>query len=119
MHPLTTSQIDDQGNMLDARIKSLEVEIIKQRDIMNKSKNPGAHNMAKQRAIRLLQQKKTLENQRMQLMNQSFNMEQAQFATESMRNTMMQVQIMREANQVMASQFGEMDIGDIEVWTTE
>lgn len=36
----------------------MEKEIVKQRDVMNKSRNVSARNTAKQRALQLMKQKK-------------------------------------------------------------
>lgn len=41
----------------------------------------------KQKALRLLKQKKTYESQRDNLLQQSFNMEQANFATQQLKDT--------------------------------
>ena len=44
-------------------------------------------NMVKQRALRVLKQKKTYEQQMMNLQNQSFNMEQANYAVQTIQDT--------------------------------
>jgi len=54
------------------------------------------------------------ENQRDQLMSQSFNMEQANFATQSMKDTATTVAAMKDANKTMKSQFKEIKINDVE-----
>lgn len=69
-------EIDDRATTLDKKIKDLDIEIFKQTEIINKSRNVGAKNSAKQRALQLLKQKKTYESQRNQLMQHSFNMGQ-------------------------------------------
>jgi hypothetical protein len=61
--------LDQRGQHLEAKIKSLDQEIIKQRDIMNKTRNPSQQNMAKQRALRLMKQKKMYEAQRDQVLH--------------------------------------------------
>eukprot|EP01127_Copromyxa_protea_P000630 TRINITY_DN10536_c0_g1_i1.p1 TRINITY_DN10536_c0_g1~~TRINITY_DN10536_c0_g1_i1.p1 ORF type:complete len:229 (+),score=49.83 TRINITY_DN10536_c0_g1_i1:27-689(+) len=106
--------LDQRSQHLDAKIRGIEQEIIKQRDIMNKTRNPSQQNMAKQRALRLMKQKKMYEAQRDQMMTQAFNMEQASFTTQTMQDTMLQVSAMRAANQTMKAQFQEFSMDDIE-----
>lgn len=55
------------------------------------------------------------EGQRAQLMQQSFNMEQASFMTQTMQDTMVQVQAMKGANEAMKANFKEISLDDIEV----
>lgn len=49
------------------------------------------------------------------MMTQAFNMEQASFTTQTMQDTMLQVQAMKAANQTMKSQFKEFNMDEIEV----
>eukprot|EP01126_Amoeba_proteus_P061416 TRINITY_DN8241_c0_g1_i1.p1 TRINITY_DN8241_c0_g1~~TRINITY_DN8241_c0_g1_i1.p1 ORF type:complete len:149 (+),score=29.50 TRINITY_DN8241_c0_g1_i1:296-742(+) len=61
-----------------------------------------------------MKQKKMYENQRDQLMNQSFNMEQTNFCTQSMQDTVLQVNAMKTASQAMKTQMKAFNIGEIE-----
>jgi charged multivesicular body protein 5 len=106
--------IDDRSAHLDKKIKDLDIEIHKQKEIINKSRNVSAKNAAKQRAIQLLKQKKTYENQRNSLMQQSFNIEQASFATQTMQDTALTIQAMRGANMAMKNQMKELNLDDLE-----
>jgi len=106
--------IDDRSAYLDKKIKDLDLEIHKQTEIIKKSRNVGAKNSAKQRAMNLLKQKKTYEQQRNQLMQHSFNLEQANFSVQSMKDTALTLQAMKGANLSMKQQMKELNIDDLE-----
>ena len=63
------------------------MELKKYKDQMKKMRDGPSKNMVKQRAMRVLKQKKMYENQLEGLRNQSFNMEQANFATQQLKDT--------------------------------
>jgi len=106
--------MEDRTAHLDKKIKDLDIEIHKQKEIINKSRNVSAKNSAKQRAMQLLKQKKTYENQRNSLMQQSFNIEQASFATQTMQDTALTIQAMRGANVALKNQMKELNLDDLE-----
>ncbi|KAG0230850.1 hypothetical protein BGW42_000640 [Actinomortierella wolfii] len=64
--------------------------------------------------MRILKERKLYEQQRDQLQQQSFNMEQAAFTTENLKNVMTTVDAMRVANQTMKQQYKKVDIDKIE-----
>lgn len=64
--------------------------------------------------MRVLQQKKLYENQRDQLRQQVFNMEQASIATDNLRNTATTVDAMMTANTQLKQQYKSFDINKIE-----
>ncbi len=55
------------------------------------------------------------ENQRGMMMQQSFNMEQTNFATESVKDTVTTVSAMKAATKEMKSTLRQLDIDKIEV----
>lgn len=55
------------------------------------------------------------EQQRDQLMQQSFNMEQTSFATENLKNTVTTVNAMKQANKQLKKQYKKVNIDKIEV----
>ena len=72
-------------------------------------------NMVKQRALRVLKQKRMYENQLEGLRNQSFNMEQANFATQQLKDTKTTVDAMKLGVKEMKKEYKKVDIGKIEV----
>lgn len=65
----------------------MDEELRKYRDQMKKMREGPAKNMVKQKAMRVLKQKKQYESQAENLRNQSFNMEQTNFAVQSVKDT--------------------------------
>ncbi|KAK9707683.1 Vacuolar protein-sorting-associated protein 60 [Basidiobolus ranarum] len=64
--------------------------------------------------MRVLKQKKLYEGQRDQMQQQVFNMEQASFATENLRDTIVTVEAMQLANKELKSQYKKVNIDKIE-----
>ncbi|KAJ2722430.1 Vacuolar protein-sorting-associated protein 60 [Coemansia sp. Benny D115] len=107
------SSTDARVTAVEAKIKKLDGELARFRDQLNKLREGPGKNTVKQRALRTLQQKKMYESQRDQLMQQSFNMESAVFATENIKNTMSTMQAMQDANKAMKKQYKNVNIDKI------
>ena len=65
--------------------------------------------------MRTLKQKRMYEAQLAQLAQQTFNIESTALATENLRNTMVTLDAMSQANKELRKQYGKIDIGKIEV----
>ena len=65
--------------------------------------------------MRTLKQKRMYEAQLAQLTQQTFNIESTALATENLRNTMVTLDAMTQANKELRKQYGKIDIGKIEV----
>ena len=72
-------------------------------------------NMIKQRALRTLKQKRHYEQQLEGLRNQSFNMEQANFATQQLKDTKTTVDAMKLSVKEMKKEYKKVNIDQIEV----
>ncbi len=72
-------------------------------------------NMVKQKAMRVLKQKKMYDGQLEGLRNQSFNMEQANFGIQQMKDTKTTVDAMKLGVKEMKREYKKVDIGKIEV----
>lgn len=113
--------LDDAMGNIDNRISSLDVKITKvnselatyQQKLSKMRDGPGKSTI-KQRAIKLLRQRKQLETQRDQLMSQSWNISQAQMTTENLKNTMITVDAMRQTNKELRKTYGKIDIDKLE-----
>ena len=75
-----------------------------------------SQNMVKQRALRVLKQKKMYENQLEGVRNQSFNMEQTNYNTQMLKDTKVTVDAMKSGLKEMKKEYKKVDIGKIEVW---
>lgn len=68
----------------------------------------------KQKALKVLQQRKLYESQRDQLSAQSWNMEQAGMMQDNLKNTMITVDAMKTTTKELKKQYGKVDIDKIE-----
>ncbi|KAJ2866684.1 Vacuolar protein-sorting-associated protein 60, partial [Coemansia asiatica] len=104
---------DKRVGEVETKIKKLDGELARYRDQLSKMREGPGKSTVKQRALRVLQQKKMYEIQRDQLMQQSFNMESTVFATENIKNTLSSVQAMQDANKAMKKQYKDIDFDKI------
>ena len=74
---------------------------------------PGK-NAIKQKALKVLQQRKMYEGQKDQLMQQSWNMEQAGMMQDNLKNTMATVDAMKTTQKELKKQYGKVNIDKIE-----
>lgn len=109
-----TDIADTRIERLEQKITQLESELRIIRDQMARTKAPGAKNALKQKAMRILKQKKMYEGQRDQLQQQAFNMQMANFSSQAMQDTVTMVSAMKEANKQMKTQFKAIDVDSIE-----
>lgn len=81
---------------------------------MAKMREGPSKNMVKAKAMRVLKQKKQYENQVESLRNQSFNMEQANFAAQTLKDTQATVSAMKDGMTQMKKEFKKINIDQIE-----
>merc|ERR1712141_184329 len=67
-----------------------------------------------QKAIRVLKQKKLLENQRENMANTSFNMDQTNFTIQSLKDTQVTMSVMKNGMKAMKKENKKLNIGKIE-----
>jgi charged multivesicular body protein 5 len=68
----------------------------------------------KQKALKVLQQRKLYEGQRDQLQQQSWNMEQAGMMQDNLKNTMITVDAMKTTTKELRKQYGQVNLDKIE-----
>lgn len=114
--PLISCQMDSRVASLDEKIRKLDAELNVYKEKMKKTREgTAAHTQLKQRALKLLKQRKMYEGQREQLMGQQLNMEQANFASQTLKDTVTTVGAMKTANTSLKQQFKTVNIDDIDV----
>src|ERR1700733_16308182 len=96
-----THKTDERITAVDDKIKKLDRELATYRDRMSKMRDGPGKNALKQRAMKVLQQRKMYEGQRDQLQSSSWSMEQAAMTTENLRNVMTTVEAMKYANKAL------------------
>ena len=100
---------------MDKKIGRLDAELKKYREQMSKMRDGPAKNAVKQKALRVLKQKKSYEAQSENLRNQAFNMEQTNYATQSLKDTKTTVNAMKMGVKEMKKEFKNINIDQIEV----
>ncbi|VDN42809.1 unnamed protein product [Gongylonema pulchrum] len=113
------ANIDSRGESIDKKIARLDAELIKYKDQIKKMREGPGKNQLKQKALRLLKQKRMYENQRDQLSQQSFNMEQSNFAIQGMKDTQSTVAAMKQGLKTMQTEFKHLDINKIDALQDE
>jgi charged multivesicular body protein 5 len=108
------ANVDSRGESIDKKIARLDGELGKYKEQMKKMREGPAKNAIKQKALRVLKQRKMYESQRENLMAQSFNMEQANFATQMLKDTKTTVDAMKMGVKEMKREYKKVNIDDIE-----
>lgn len=108
-------QVDQRADAVAKKIAALENELRKYREQMSKMREGPGKNAVKAKAMRLLKQKKMYEQQLDNLRGQSFNMEQANFAAQALKDTHTTVVAMRDGMKQMKKEFKKINIDDIDV----
>lgn len=108
------NNIDSRGESMDKKISRLDAELAKYRDQMKKMRNGPAKDGVKQKAMRVLKQRKMYENQREQLSNQSFNLEQSNYAIQTVKDTKTTVDAMKVGVKQFKKEYKTVNIDQIE-----
>lgn len=82
---------------------------------MLKMRDGPAKNAVKAKALRILKQRKMYESQVDNLRQQAFNMEQTNYATQTLKDTQTTVVAMKEGVKQMQKEFKNINIDQIEV----
>ncbi|KAF8448282.1 putative charged multivesicular body protein 5 [Terfezia claveryi] len=106
---------------LDTRIESIDVKLVKlnaelstyQQRMAKMLDGPGKSAL-KQKALKVLQQRKMYEGQREQLQQQSWNMEQAGMMQDNLKNVMVTVDALKTTNKELKKQYGKINLDKIE-----
>ncbi|THG18875.1 hypothetical protein TEA_017592 [Camellia sinensis var. sinensis] len=80
------SRINKRGETVDEKIKKLDAELARYEEQIKKTRPGPAQEAVKARAMRVLKQKRTYEGQRDMLYNQTFNLDQVEFASEGIKD---------------------------------
>lgn len=106
--------IDSRAESVDKKVARIDGELNKYKQQMSKMKEGPAKNAVKQKALRLLKQKKQYESQADNMRNQSFNMEQTLMATQTLKDTKATVNAMKIGVKDMKKEFKNVNIEQIE-----
>ncbi|XP_061522485.1 charged multivesicular body protein 5 [Phycodurus eques] len=106
--------VDSRGESVDKKIAKLDAELVKYKDQMKKMRDGPSKNMVKQKAMRILKQKRMYEGQRDNLMQQSFNMEQTNYTIQTLKDTRTTVDAMKVGLKDMKKVYKHIKIDQIE-----
>ncbi|BHF64146.1 Charged multivesicular body protein 5 [Sparganum proliferum] len=108
------SYIDNRIATLDKKIDMMRQEIGKYQQQMKNMREGPAKESIKRKAIGVLRQVKQLEKQRECLSSQSFNMDQAGYAIQSVKDTQVTVNAMKTGLKEFKKETKKLDINKIE-----
>eukprot|EP00935_MAST-01C_sp_MAST-1C-sp1_P001440 g1440.t1 len=106
-------KVDSRTAHLDGKIKELDNELRGYQKQLKRAKGASATNI-KRRAMQVLKRKKMYEQQRDQLCAQSFNIEQASFAIDSVKSTQETVSAMKDAAKQLKVESAKIDLSAVE-----
>jgi len=109
------ANVDSRAESVDKKVARLDSELNKYKQQMSKMRDGPAKNAVKQKALRLLKQKKQYESQAENMRNQSFNMEQTLMATQTLKDTKTTMDAMKVGVKEMKKEFKNVNIEKIEV----
>ena len=131
---LLSGQVDSRAESVEKKIARLDAELRKYKDQMSKMREGPGKNAVKQKALRVLKQKKQYESQVERIIgsncvflliliycqadnlrNQSFNMEQVNYNTQMLKDTKTTVNAMKMGVKEMKKEFKNVNIDEIEV----
>lgn len=106
--------VETRVDSIDVKLAKLDAELTTYQQKMAKMRDGPGKNAIKQRALKVLQQRKMYEGQKDHLMQQSWNMEQAGMMQDNLKNVMTTVDAMKTTNKELKKQYGKIDIDKIE-----
>jgi len=108
------SSIDDRTDSVEKKIAKLDADLLKLKNKMKTMRDGPAKNQVKQRALGILKQKKRYEQQRNNMQNQSFNMEQTNYSLQTMKDTQATVTAMKGGLKQMKKEMKKINISEVE-----
>uniref|UniRef100_A0A7S2HYY0 Charged multivesicular body protein 5 n=2 Tax=Helicotheca tamesis TaxID=374047 RepID=A0A7S2HYY0_9STRA len=115
-----SESMDKRVDHLDVKIAQLEKELKGYRDKMKTTKSPAAKKNLQKRAMDVLKRKRMYEQQRDQICNQQFNLDQAKHGIESAKASVTAVGALKQANTELKKVIKEdLDIDEVEDLTDD
>lgn len=108
------TNVDTRIETLDVKLSKLNAELSTYQTKLSKMRDGPGKTALKQKALKVLQQRKLYESQRDQLQSQVWNMEQAGMMQDNLKNTMTTVDAMKTTTKELKKQYGKVNIDKIE-----
>lgn len=106
--------VETRIESVDVKLAKLNTELATYQQRLSKMRDGPGKTALKQKALKILQQRKMYEQQRDQLQSQSWNMEQAGMMQDNLKNTMTTVDAMKTTTKELKKQYGKVNIDKIE-----
>lgn len=110
----SNERLNKRGESVDSKVAKLDAELLKYKEQIKRTRPGPAQDAIKQRAMRLIRQKKMFEGQRDHLYNQSFNLDQVSFASAGLNDAQQTMAAMKEANKNLKGQMKTMKLSDLD-----
>lgn len=111
-------RMDDRVVAYDQKIAACDQQLLAIKEKM-KTARGSASTSLKQQALRVLKQKKMYEQQRDAMSGQSFNVQQASFATQGMKDAQVTVDAMRLGVTEMKAAYKKVKVSDVDALQDE
>ena len=108
------TSVDARIESVDVKLAKLNAELTTYQTRLSKMRDGPGKTALKQKALKILQQRKMYEGQRDQLQSQSWNMEQAGMMQDNLKNTMTTVDAMKTTTKDLKKQYGKINIDKID-----
>ncbi|RPB24647.1 putative charged multivesicular body protein 5 [Terfezia boudieri ATCC MYA-4762] len=108
------SSLDTRVESIDVKLAKLNAELSTYQRRMAKMRDGPGKSALKQKALKVLQQRKMYEGQREQLQQQVWNMEQAGMMQDNLKNVMVTVDALKTTNKELKMQYGKINLDKIE-----
>ncbi|KAK4939391.1 Vacuolar protein-sorting-associated protein 60 [Elasticomyces elasticus] len=106
--------VETRIDSIDVKLAKINAELSTYQQKLGKMRDGPGKQAIKQKALKVLQQRKMYESQRDQLQQQSWNMEQAGVMQDNLKNVMTTVDAMKTTNKALKQQYGKINIDKIE-----
>lgn len=106
--------IENRVGLLDVKLSKINAELSTYQQKISRMRDGPGKSALKQKALKLLRQRKQIEGQKDQLESQLWNMTQASMTTDNLKNTVITMDAMKSANKALKASYGKIDIDKIE-----
>ncbi len=107
------TRLQQRGETIDARVKKIDDDLMALRKQILATRGATQERL-KQRAMQLLKQKKMYEQQQDQILQQQLHVDQMSFTLETMAETKIQLDAMKQAAEVMQKEFKKFNVEEVE-----
>ena len=101
-------------SQLDTQIASLNMQLQTIQKKLAAIRSPAGQRPLRAQALKLLNKRKKLEQMRESLDNQDWSMTQSRMMSDTLANTMLSVNALKQSNAALKSQYGKIDIDKLE-----